>query len=72
MTTLAEIEAAVRQLTLEDRQKLLRIVAQSVGGEVLDLPEPRDFPLEEMQRWIAEDEEGMRRFKKGSSASATR
>jgi len=62
MTTLAEIEAAVHRLTLEDRQKLLRFVAHSVGGEVLDLPEPRDFPLEEMQRWIAEDEEGMRRF----------
>jgi hypothetical protein len=66
MTTLAEIEAAVQTLTLEDRQKLLRIVAHSVGGEVLDLPQPRDFSMEQMQQWIAEDEEGMRRFKEGA------
>ena len=29
------------------------------------MPEPRDFSLEQMRGWIAEDEEDMRRFNEG-------
>lgn len=65
MTNLAEIEAAVQGLSPEEKQRLLRFVAASVGGTVIEMPEPRDFSLEKMQGWIAEDEADMRRFNEG-------
>ena len=65
MSNLAEIEAAVEGLSPEERQRLLRFVAASVGGTVLEMPEPRRFSLEQMRGWIAEDEEDMRRFNEG-------
>lgn len=65
MSNLAEIEAAVQGLSPEEKQRLLRFVAASVGSTVLEMPEPRDFSLQQMQGWIAEDEEDMRRFNEG-------
>ena len=62
MSTLEEIEAAVWQLSLQQRQQLLLDLAQNLRQED-SLPEPRQFTLEEMRAWMDEDERDMKRFK---------
>jgi hypothetical protein len=55
MSTLAEIDAAVEQLSIEDKRELyLKILAKLEAMH--SLPEPRQFSMEEMQRWFDEDE----------------
>jgi hypothetical protein len=63
MSTLAEIEAAVETLPANEKEQLLFFVAQQLRGEAAPLPEPRKFSKEQMDAWIAEDEEDMRRFR---------
>jgi hypothetical protein len=63
MTTLLEIEAAVRQLSRDERQRLLRILAESLCEPGQTLPPPRKFTREEIQAWIDEDEADMKRFR---------
>ncbi len=65
MSNLTEIEAALEGLSTDDRRQLLHKVAASLGETIVELPPPRDFTLEQMQAWIAKDEEGMRRFNEG-------
>ncbi len=55
MSTLAEIEIAVKLLPPPDKQELLLHIAEQLRSEGA-LPEPRDIPLETMQQWIAQDE----------------
>ena len=55
MSTLAEIETAVKQLPSPDKQELLLQIAEQLRSEGA-LPEPRDIPLETMREWIAQDE----------------
>ena len=55
MSTLAEIETAVKQLPSPDKQELLLQIAEQLRSEGA-LPEPRDISLETMQEWIAQDE----------------
>ena len=64
MSTLAEIEAAAEALSTEQKQELILFLAARLrgGGEV---PNPRDFSREEIDAWIADDEEGMQRFREG-------
>ena len=63
MSTLLQIEAAARQLPLTDKQKLLVFVAQSLRAEGQPLPEPRQFSTAEMQGWMDEDEQDMRKLR---------
>ena len=64
MSTLAEIEAAADSLPPEQRQELFLFNAARMRGAG-EVPPPRDFSREQMQAWIADDEEGMRRFREG-------
>ena len=64
MSTLAEIEAATDSLPPEQRQELFLFLAARMRGAG-EVPPPRDFSREQMEAWIADDEEGMRRFREG-------
>ena len=64
MTTLTEIEAAADSLTAEQKQELILFLAARLRG-VGEVPPPRDFSREQVEAWIADDEEGMRRFREG-------
>lgn len=65
MTTLAEIEAAADALPPEQKQELFLFLAARLRAGSARLPAPREFSREQMDAWIADDEEGMRRFKAG-------
>ncbi len=62
-STLAEIETAVDALPSEQKQELFLFVAARLRGAG-QLPPPREFSREQIQAWIADDEEGMRRFQR--------
>lgn len=63
MTTLIEIERAVAGLPSSEKTELLLYVAQSLRAQQAPLPEPRRFSDEQLQAWVDEDEEAMRRFR---------
>ncbi len=65
MNTLAEIEAAADSLPPESKEELFLFLAARLRsvGEPLS---PREFSREQIEGWIADDEEGMRRFREGS------
>jgi hypothetical protein len=62
MSTLAEIEAAADALSPEQKQELLLFLIARLRG-TSTLPEPRKFSREQIDSWIAEDEEDMRRLR---------
>ena len=62
MSTLAEIETAADALPAEQKQEILLFLAVRLR-EGQPQPQPRDFTKEEMDEWIRDDEEGMRRFR---------
>jgi hypothetical protein len=66
MSTLTEIEAAADQLRPEEQQELILFLAARLRATGAELPPPRSFSKEQIQQWIAEDEEGYRRFVAGS------
>ena len=66
MSTLAEIEEAVETLPPQEQQELLLFLATRLHGKGGALPPPRDIPLEQIEKWIAEDEAGHRRFLAGA------
>ncbi len=63
MSTLTEVESAVQNLSLPERQKLLLFLAENLRAESSQLPEPRLYSSEEVQAWIAEDEEDMHKLR---------
>ena len=65
MSTLAEIEQAAEVLPVEQKQRLLfsLLVGLRKGGA--ELPPPRDIPKATIEQWVADDEEGFRKFKAG-------
>ena len=65
MSTLAEIEAAADALPAEQKQELFLFLATRLRSSGAKLPEPREFTREQIESWIADDEEGMRRFREG-------
>jgi hypothetical protein len=65
MKTLAEIERAAEELPSAQRTELLLFLAESLRKEQAPLPEPRQFSTEQLQAWMDEDEEAMRRFRAG-------
>ena len=64
MSTLAEIESAVTVLPAPEKARLLLLVAAQLRAEGA-LPEPRLFPVEQIEAWMDEDEEDMRKFLAG-------
>jgi hypothetical protein len=63
MSTLAEIEAAADTLPAEQKQELILFLAARLRVAVGELPPPREFSREQIEQWIADDEEGYRRFR---------
>ena len=64
MSTLAEIKCAADALPEKQKEELLLFLAVRLR-EGRTLPQPRDFTKEEMDEWIRDDGEGMRRFREG-------
>jgi len=65
MGTLAEIEAAIEALTQEQAEELFLFLATRLRAGTGELPPPREFSREQLERWIADDEAGYRRFRGG-------
>ena len=65
MTTLTEIKTAAAALPPEQQLELLLFLAARLRARSPQLLAPRKFSREQMKAWIADDEEGMRRFKTG-------
>ena len=66
MSTLAEIEQAAEVLPVEQKQRLLFSLLTGLRKGGAQLPPPRDIPKATIERWVAEDEEGFRKFKAGA------
>ena len=64
MSTIDEIEAAIDSLPSDQKQELFLFLAARLRGAG-QLPQPREFSREQIEAWIADDEEGMRRFRAG-------
>jgi hypothetical protein len=62
MSTLEEIEVAADALSPEQKQKLLLFLVDRMRAQGATLPEPREFATEQLQQWISEDEEDLKRF----------
>ena len=66
METLLEIETAAETLPEPQQRELLLFLVERLRSKGPALPEPRVFSKEEIQGWIEEDEEEMRRFNRGA------
>ena len=66
MSTLAEIEQAAEVLPVEQKQRLLFSLLTGLRKGGAQLPPPRDIPKATIEQWVAEDEEGFRKFKAGA------
>jgi hypothetical protein len=66
MSTLAEIEQAAEVLPVEQKQKLVAFLLAGLRKGGAQLPPPRDIPRATIEQWVAEDEEGFRKFKAGA------
>jgi len=64
MSTIDEIEAAIDSLPSDQKQELFLFLAARLRGAG-QLPPPREFSRKQIEAWIADDEEGMRRFRAG-------
>lgn len=62
MSTLAEIEEASESLAMEEKQELIHFLVTRLRASGAELPPPRDIPKEQIEKWIADDEAGHRRF----------
>jgi hypothetical protein len=65
MSTLSEIEAAADALPTKEKEELFLFLATRLRAVAGELPPPREFSREQMQRWIADDEAGYQRFLSG-------
>ncbi len=65
MTSLTEIEAAADALPPDQKQELFLFLAARLRAGSGQLLTPREFGRDQIEAWIADDEEGLRRFKAG-------
>ena len=63
--SLTEIEREAQNLPVAKRAELLLFLAESLRKEQAPLPDPRVFSDQQLQAWMDEDEEAMRRFRVG-------
>jgi hypothetical protein len=66
MSTLAEIEQAAEVLPVEQKQRLVAFLLAGLRKGGAQMPPPRDIPKATIEQWVAEDEEGFRKFKAGT------
>lgn len=65
MSTLPEIEEAADALPVKEKEELFLFLATRLRGQAQEPVPPREFSLEQLQRWIADDDAGYRRFRSG-------
>lgn len=66
MSTFQEIVSAARQLSADERERLLISVAESLRAEGRSPPPPRRFTRAEIETWIDEDERDVANYRRGS------
>ena len=66
MSTLTEIEKAAESLAPQEKQELILFLVTRLRAGGAELPPPRDIPKEQIEKWIADDEAGHRRFLTGA------
>ena len=66
MSTLMDIEQAAVKLPAQEQQQVLRFLLRVVPVAEVELAASRQFSEEEIQGWLAEDEESMRRLLDGT------
>jgi hypothetical protein len=66
MSTLMDIEQAAVKLPAQEQQQVLRFLLRVVPVAEVELAASRQFSEEEIQGWLAEDEESMRRLRDGT------
>ena len=66
MSTLAEIESATESLRPQEQQELLLFLVTRLHAAGGALPPTRDIPKQQIDKWIADDEAGHRRFLAGA------
>jgi hypothetical protein len=66
MTTLLEIENAAESLPEPQQRELLLFLMERLRAKGPALPQPRIFSKEQIQGWISEDDEDMRRLQRGA------
>lgn len=64
--TISEIETAASELPAQKRTELLLRLAESLRKDQAPLPKPRTFSDEQLQAWMDEDDQAMRRFRAGA------
>ena len=62
MTSLLEIEEAADVLSIEEKKKLVAFLLTRLRGVGDDFPPVRDIPKGTIDKWVADDEEGYRKF----------
>jgi len=62
MISLLEIEEAADVLPVEEKKELVAFLLTRLRGAGDELPPVRDIPKETIDKWVADDEEGYRKF----------
>jgi hypothetical protein len=66
MSSLLEIEEAADVLPIEEKKELVAFLLTRLRGDRNDLPPVRDIPKSTIDKWVADDEEGYRKFLAGA------
>jgi hypothetical protein len=66
MSSLLEIEEAADVLPVEEKKELIAFLLTRLRGVGDELPPVREIPKEIIDMWVADDEEGYRKFLAGS------
>lgn len=62
MSSLLEIEEAADVLSVEEKKELVAFLLTRLRGTNDKLPPVRDIPKATIDKWVADDEEGYRKF----------
>jgi len=66
MSSLLEIEEAADVLPIEEKKELVAFLLTHLRGVEDNLPPVRDIPKATIDKWVADDEEGYRKFLAGT------
>ena len=66
MSSLIEIEQDAEVLPVEQKRELVAFLLTRLHASDDDMPPVRDIPKETIEGWVADDEEGYKRFLAGS------
>jgi hypothetical protein len=66
MSSLLEIEEAADVLPIEEKKELVAFLLTRLRGVGDNLPPVRDIPKATIDKWVADDGEGYRKFLAGT------